>query len=120
MNKSELAAEVTSVTGQREQVVRQVIDATIEALCNAVVRGESCMLTGLGTLQPSTRRAHEGMHPRSGDRMQVPARRTLRFHASKIVTRRMNDPEDMGDVAIVPPPRGRHARREKGAESQSS
>lgn len=53
-------------------------------------QGEDALLPGLGTLKVSLRPAREGRYLRSGMKIKIPARRSVRFVPSKALRAALN------------------------------
>ena len=90
MNKGELVdkvAEKASANLDRtvtKKEVDSVITATIEAIVEAVSKGEKVTLVGFGSFEPRDRKEREGRNPKTGDTMVIPATRVPAFSAGKL------------------------------------
>ncbi len=69
-----------------ERIVRTVFDEITEALC----RGERIELRGFGSFTPRRRDARVGRNPRTGEAVDVPARRVPHFKVGKPLRDRLN------------------------------
>lgn len=83
MNKSDLVREVARVSGLTRQVSDTVVSAVFERITEAFVKGERVELRGLGTFAIRQRRARVGRNPKTGARVEVPARRVPIFKMGK-------------------------------------
>lgn len=90
MNKQELAADVAVRAAVSEALALAVIEATLAALTSALVRGDTVRLVGFGQFVVSDRRAVNGRNPRTGDPMDVPARRLPRFRPGQHLRAALN------------------------------
>jgi DNA-binding protein HU-beta len=79
MRKSDLVKAVASEVDQPESQVANVVNATFDAIENALSSGEEVTITGFGTFRISERAAREGRNPQTGDKMTIPARKSPSF-----------------------------------------
>ena len=71
MNKNELVAAVSEKAGLSKSDATRAIDATLEAITEALRKNDDVRLVGFGTYTVSTRAASEGRNPRTGEPMQI-------------------------------------------------
>jgi len=83
MNKAELVEEVASQTGLTKKTSREAIDAMTSVITDVLARGEKVSLVGFGTFQVMQRKARRGRNPRTGQTIQIPAKRVPKFKAGK-------------------------------------
>ncbi|TAL93119.1 MAG: HU family DNA-binding protein [Paraburkholderia sp.] len=83
MNKQELIDAVASATGSSKAIAGEAIDAVIEAITNAVVNGDAVQLVGFGSFTQGVRAARTGRNPSTGDAINIPAAKTVKFTAGK-------------------------------------
>jgi DNA-binding protein HU-beta len=82
MNKAELAIAVARKTGLSRAQAEEAINATIETVTHALVRGDEVKIVGFGTFFAIDRAASETRNPRTGDKVGIPAHRAPKFKAS--------------------------------------
>jgi DNA-binding protein HU-beta len=68
----------------------QAVDAIIQAILDAAKVGEEVRVTGLGVFDVVTREARPGRHPQTGESINIPATKGLRFRAGKAVKDQLN------------------------------
>lgn len=83
MNKEGLVEHVAGATGETRKQVSQVLDAILAGITGALKREEKVTLVGFGTFQVRTRAARDGRNPRTGEKIQIPARKVPAFTAGK-------------------------------------
>ena len=83
MNKEGLVEHVAGATGETRKQVSQVLDAILAGITGALKRDEKVTLVGFGTFQVRTRAARDGRNPRTGEKIQIPARKVPAFTAGK-------------------------------------
>ena len=83
MNKTELIAAVAEKTGLTKKDAERVINATVEAITESLVKGDKVSVSGFGIFEVKTREARVGRNPRTKETIQIPATRLPAFKASK-------------------------------------
>jgi len=83
MNKRELIDEVSGKVGITKKGAGNVIDAIVETITNALKKGEKVALVGFGTFQVRERKARRGRNPRTGEEIQIPAKKVPKFRPGK-------------------------------------
>lgn len=84
MNKGGLVAEVANRTGLSKAEVARVIDASIDAIRDSVVRGDRVTLADFGTFERKHRNQRIARNPRKPDvPIVVPARDLPSFTPGK-------------------------------------
>lgn len=81
MNKSELVEAVASKTGMTQEESRAAVNAFIDAAMGALTNGEEVTLVGFGSFKIGERKARQGINPQTREKIDIPARRTVRFKA---------------------------------------
>ena len=83
MNKEALVEHVAGATGETRKQVSTVLDAILAGITDALRRDEKVTLVGFGTFAVRARAAREGRNPRTGEKIQIPARKVAAFTAGK-------------------------------------
>ena len=83
MNKNELVAAVSDKTGLSKADSGKAVDATFDAITDALKDGTEVRLVGFGSFVVTNRAASEGRNPRTGETIQIPASRQPKFKAGK-------------------------------------
>ena len=83
MNKSELIAIAAEHAGMTKKDCERVINAAIDAITLALVKGEKVQLSGFGTFETKDREARVGRNPHTKETVEIPATRVPAFKASK-------------------------------------
>lgn len=90
MKKVELVETVATATGLTKADTTRVIDATLDAIKDALVKGDKVPLVGFGTFATSERAAREGRNPRTGETVTIPARIAVTFKAGSALKDAVN------------------------------
>ncbi len=83
MNKTELIAAVAAKTDLTKKDAERVVNATVEAITESLVKGDKVQVSGFGIFEVKTREARVGRNPRTKETIQIPATRLPAFKASK-------------------------------------
>lgn len=83
MNKKELVDRVAITTGLQKQTITQVVNASIDAITQAVCSGEKVLIVDFGSLEPRKRKARSGRSPKTGDEIIIPEAVVPTFSAGK-------------------------------------
>ena len=83
MNKTELIAVAAENAGMTKKDTERILNAAIDAITAALVRGEKVQLSGFGTFETKDREARIGRNPHTKEAVEIPATRVPSFKASK-------------------------------------
>ena len=83
MNKTELIAIAAENAGLTKKDTERVLNAAIDAISLALVKGEKVQLSGFGTFETKDREARIGRNPHTKEAIEIPATRVPTFKASK-------------------------------------
>lgn len=83
MNKQELIEAVSSKTDASKALLGEILDATLESIKKAVAKGDLVQLIGFGSFGASKRAARDGRNPKTGERIRIPASKTVKFTPGK-------------------------------------
>ena len=83
MNKTELISAAAESTGLTKKDTERVINAAIDSVTAALVKGDKVQISGFGSFETKVREAHVGRNPRTKEAIEIPATRVPVFKASK-------------------------------------
>ena len=84
MKKSELAEAVMAKAGlETKRLADAVVDAVFETITKTMGQGEDVAITGFGTFRVRKRAAKVGVNPRTGEKVNIPAKTVPKFSAGK-------------------------------------
>ncbi|MBQ7634412.1 MAG: HU family DNA-binding protein [Bacteroidaceae bacterium] len=81
MNKTELVAQIAEVAGLSKVAAKAALEAALDAMKAALVKGDKVSLIGFGTLAVAERPAREGINPATKEKITIPARNVVKFKA---------------------------------------
>ena len=83
MNKTELIAVAAEASGIAKKDAERVLNAAIDTITAALVKGEKVQLSGFGIFETKEREARVGRNPRTRQSIEIPATRVPAFKASQ-------------------------------------
>ena len=83
MNKTELISACAESTGLSKKDSERVLNAAIDAITAALVKGEKVQISGFGSFETKDREARMGRNPHTKESIEIPATRVPGFKASK-------------------------------------
>lgn len=90
MNKSELVQQIADRTDLSKAQATAALNAMIDAIAEALGKGETVSLVGFGTFKVSERAKRAGRNPQTGETLVVPAAKVPRFSAGKALKDAVN------------------------------
>ena len=81
MNKGDLIEKVAKECGLSKAATDQALNSVLDAITGAVAAGDKVTLIGFGTFSVSARAAREGRNPQTGETIQIPAKKIVKFKA---------------------------------------
>jgi DNA-binding protein HU-beta len=90
MNKTDLVNVIVAEQGLPKKTVETVVNATLEAIANALKDGDKVQLIGFGTFEVKTTAAREGRNPKTGEIIKIEASKKPAFSASKVLKDQVN------------------------------
>jgi DNA-binding protein HU-beta len=82
VTKQEFVERVSSRSGLGRREAAEAVDAVIDAITDALRKGEEVAFTGFGKFSTQHRAARQGVNPRNpSQKVQIPAARVPKFSA---------------------------------------
>lgn len=83
MNKADLVAMVAGKTGTTKKDARQMVDAVLDGIAEALANGDRVALSGFGSFEVRARRARPGRNPRTGKPITITAHKVPVFRPGR-------------------------------------
>lgn len=90
MNKAELISALASRTGKPQTEVKAFLEAFTETVTETLKKGDKLTLVGFGTFDVQDVPARTGRNPRTGEPLQIKAKKKPRFKAGADLTEKVN------------------------------
>jgi DNA-binding protein HU-beta len=90
MNHSDIVEKVAEATGMPKATASRAVEAVAQTIIDALQAGEEVRVTGLGIFDVVAREARPGRNPQTGQSINIPASKALRFRAGKAAKDQLN------------------------------
>ncbi|OQX79387.1 MAG: hypothetical protein B6D56_07090 [Candidatus Omnitrophica bacterium 4484_70.1] len=82
MNKGQLIEEIAQKTSTKKEA-QVILETTLEAIKNSLKENEPVAIAGFGTFKVKEKKARTGRNPKTGETIQIPAKKTIVFKPAK-------------------------------------
>ena len=89
MTKAELVATIANEVDIAKSQAEKVLDGFVSAVSAALSGGDKITLVGFGTFSVMARTQREGRNPRTGEKIQIPASKVVKFKAGKTLSEKV-------------------------------
>ena len=86
MNKTELVSAIAEKAGLTKVDAKNALDATLDAIYEALAQGDKIALVGFGTFSVAEKGARTGINPATKAKIEIPARKAVKFKAGAELT----------------------------------
>jgi DNA-binding protein HU-beta len=83
MNKTELVAKVAETTELTKKDATKAVDAVLDAIADALKKGEKVQLIGFGNFEVRERAARKGRNPQTGEEIEIASSKVPAFKPGK-------------------------------------
>ena len=83
MTKAELVAQLAEQIGSSKAAAEKTLDAFLASIEDALAKEGKLTLTGFGTFLVEARQARKGRNPRTGEVIEIPASKVVKFRVGK-------------------------------------
>ena len=90
MNKTDLVNVVAAEANLSKKAAEAAVNATLDAIANALKNGDKVQLIGFGTFEVKAVAAREGRNPKTGEVIKIAADKKPAFSASKVLKDQLN------------------------------
>src|SRR5438128_6141701 len=102
LTKADLIAEVERVTELKRTESETIVETIFESIIESLQKGEKIEIRGFGSFRTRDRRGRVGRNPKTGEKVEVPAKKIPFFKPSKELKDFVNT--TAGEGASVPAP----------------
>jgi DNA-binding protein HU-beta len=83
MNKKELISKLSEKTGMKQDDVNTLLSEFIDTVTDTLKSGDNVALVNFGTFEVVDKAARKSRNPRTGEEIQIPAKKVPRFRPGK-------------------------------------
>jgi DNA-binding protein HU-beta len=81
VTKADFIDKVADRSGLSKRDAAKAVDAFLDSITDALKQGDAVSFTGFGKFSAQQRAARQGVNPRTGERVQIPAATVPKFSA---------------------------------------
>jgi integration host factor subunit beta len=93
LTKADLIEEVLRVTELPRKESETIVETIFESIIDALQKGDKIEIRGFGSFRTRQRRGRVGRNPKTGEKVEVPAKKIPFFKPSKELKDFVNSPE---------------------------
>lgn len=90
VTKTQLIDAVANTSGHTKKDLEGVVDAVLEQMGEALSKGEKVDLRGFGSFVMREKKARTGRNPKTGEAIEISARKAITFKPSKELATKVN------------------------------
>ena len=83
LTKKKLIKNLSAKTGLTQKQVKKVVDGVFSEIASALASAKAVRIAEFGSFSVYERKERRGRNPRTGEEIVIPARKAIRFKASK-------------------------------------
>ena len=83
MNKKELTQDLAKKFDLPFSKTNDIVTSMLESITKSLTKGDAVTFVGFGSFAVKLRGARKGRNPQTGDAIEIPARKTIKFTAGK-------------------------------------
>src|SRR6201988_1028382 len=99
LTKADLIEEVLKVTELPRKESETIVETIFDSIIEAIQKGEKIEIRGFGSFRTRERRGRVGRNPKTGEKVEVPAKRIPFFKPSKELKDFVNSDEAAASAA---------------------
>lgn len=90
MNKTELITAIADKSSITKSDAEKALNAFVDVVTDALSDGDKVQLIGFGTFEVGERAERTGRNPQTGEEITIPACKTPKFKAGKVLKEAVN------------------------------
>lgn len=103
MTKAELVEDVARAAELTKKDAERLVEIVFESIIDTLNGGEKIELRGFGSFRVRERGARRGRNPKTGDPVDIPAKRVPYFKPGKELKELINEENDFAPSSATPP-----------------
>jgi integration host factor subunit beta len=104
MTKAELVEDVAKAAELTKKDAERLVEIVFESIIETLNHGEKIELRGFGSFRVRERGARRGRNPKTGDPVNIPAKRVPYFKPGKELKELINEKDAPASTATTPAP----------------
>ncbi len=87
--KKELVERIADLTGNKRVMIKEVIQTFLDQIIDELGKGNRLEFRDFGVFEPKMRAARVAQNPKTLEKVKVPAKRSVKFKAGRLMKQRM-------------------------------
>lgn len=83
MSKTAIIAKIANQLNVSKNTAKQLVESFLDTVTASLAKGQEVRIQGFGTFRVSKRAARNGVNPRTGAALKIPAMKVATFKAGK-------------------------------------
>ena len=92
VTKKDMVDRSAGKLDQKPAVVRDVLQCLLDEVINELAQGNRLEFRAFGVFEPRQRAARQAQNPKTLERIQVPATRTIKFKVGRVMKQELQKP----------------------------
>ena len=83
LTKSDIVEDLNNEIGLNKREAKELVDSVFESIKDTLINGEEVKVSGFGNFQLKDKLARPGRNPRTGEDVEITARRVVTFKSGQ-------------------------------------
>lgn len=106
ITKRELVQRIAENTGVQQVSAKEVIQSFLDEIIKELAKGNRLEFRDFGVFEPKSKAQRVARNPRTGARVQVPEKTTVKFKVGRLMKKKIQHEDDDEDSAVESPAAG--------------
>ncbi len=102
LTKADMAASLFNELGLNKREARELVDSFFQELEACLAAGEQIQFSGFGNFNLRDKSERPGRNPKTGEEVQIPARRVVTFRPGNKLRTRVETYAGTGEYGVLP------------------
>ncbi len=90
MTRADIVDRIYEKVGLSKKEAQEIIEIIIDTITETLKEGETVKITGFGTFTVRKKAPRKGRNPKTGEEVEISARRVVSFRPSNILKEKVN------------------------------
>ncbi len=101
ITKRELVQRIAEKTGVQQVSAKDVIQSFLDEIINELAKGNRLEFRDFGVFEPKTKAQRIARNPRTGAKVPVPEKTTVKFKVGRLMKKRIQSEEDEAPTPVA-------------------
>src|SRR5881628_540954 len=94
ITKKELVARISTQTGQTKVVTKDILQKFLDEIITELAKGNRLEFREFGVFEPKSKAHRVARNPRTGDKVEVPEKTTVKFKVGRLMKKKIQKDYD--------------------------